>query len=169
MLLPCLWKSLHKLLGNSYLGCWLKCSGQPQIVCESLIPVLCLLLPSQASVTLFLHTSTSSSNLSIVAPSLLSSAKDTAYYSRWSSAHPDAGLSPPTLYPDQLVWPLYSMEDLMLLSFLYWLWMLYKQVITDIKLLAQNLQNALILEAIPCLNTFANKVQGILLLSHITT
>lgn len=48
----------------------LKCSGQPQIECESLIPVPCLLLLSQVSFTLFSHMSTSLFNLCIAALSL---------------------------------------------------------------------------------------------------
>lgn len=115
---------------STHLG-WLKCSGQPQIVSESLISVLCLLLPSQVSFTLFSYMSTSLSNLTHCSPvSALLSAKDTAFYFRWGSAHPDASLSPPTLYPDQLVWPLYSIEELMLLSF-YSLGMLYEEVFTE--------------------------------------
>lgn len=73
-----------------------------------------------------------------------------SFYSRWGSAHPDASLSPPTLYPDQLVWPLYSMKDLMLSCFLYWAWMLIEPFFTV---------NTPIQVSTPCLNTFQGLFQ----------
>lgn len=82
---------------------WLKCTGQPQTGFKCLISAL--------YVHIFIYSEHHDPVFALLFYMGLN-------HSRWGSAHPDACLSPPTLYPDQLVWPLNSIEVLML-SFYY--------------------------------------------------
>lgn len=58
-----------------------------------------LLLLTQISVTLFTYVSISSSDQSMVSTFCSLLCQGYSFYSRWSSAHYDAGLSPPTFVP----------------------------------------------------------------------